>query len=45
MKHLEDNLGAGGWALSEEKIQPLNQASDQLLPNPYDFIARAQGGR
>lgn len=45
MKHLEDNLGAGGWALSEEQIQPLNQASDQQLPYPYDFIARAQGGR
>jgi aryl-alcohol dehydrogenase-like predicted oxidoreductase len=45
MKQLEDNLGASGWALSEEQVAQLNQASQVDLPYPYDFITNAQGGR
>ena len=41
MKQLEDNLAAGGWALSEEHMGSLNQASDVALPYPYDFIKKA----
>lgn len=41
MKHLEDNLGAAGWALSDDQMARLNAASDTPLPYPYDFIANA----
>lgn len=37
MAHLEDNLGAAGWALSEEQTSRLNQVSDVPLPYPYNF--------
>ena len=45
MEQLEDNLGAIGWTLSEEKMAQLNQASEVPMPYPYSFIARAQKGR
>jgi aryl-alcohol dehydrogenase-like predicted oxidoreductase len=37
MAHLEDNLGAAGWALSAEQMDRLNQASDVQPPYPYNF--------
>ncbi|HLF88253.1 MAG TPA: aldo/keto reductase, partial [Anaerolineales bacterium] len=37
MAHLEDNLGAAGWALSDEQMKRLNQASATPLPYPYNF--------
>ena len=36
LAHLEDNLGAIGWRLSDEQLSRLNQASDVPLPYPYD---------
>jgi aryl-alcohol dehydrogenase-like predicted oxidoreductase len=39
MAHLEDNLGAIGWALSDEQVSRLNQASDVPLPYPYDWLS------
>jgi aryl-alcohol dehydrogenase-like predicted oxidoreductase len=45
MEHLEDNIGATGWHLSEEQMARLNQVSEMDLPYPYDFIARAAAGR
>jgi aryl-alcohol dehydrogenase-like predicted oxidoreductase len=38
--HLEQNLGASGWALSPEQVATLTRASDVPLPYPYEFIAR-----
>ena len=45
MAHLEDNLGAAGWALSEAQMDRLNQASEVRLPYPYGFINRGPDGR
>ena len=45
LAHLEDNLGAGGWSLSEEQMNRLNRVSEQRLPYPYDIMARAQRER
>jgi len=42
MEHLEDNLGAVGWSLSDEQMDRLNQASDLRLPYPYGFIAKTR---
>jgi aryl-alcohol dehydrogenase-like predicted oxidoreductase len=39
--HLEDNLGAAGWALSAAHMARLTEVSDQPLPYPYEAIARA----
>ena len=39
MRHLEDNLGATGWALDEAQMARLDAASAHPLPYPYDFIA------
>ncbi|NUM43989.1 MAG: aldo/keto reductase [Anaerolineales bacterium] len=38
MAHLEDNLGAAGWTLSEEQMKRLNQVSDVPLPYPYNWV-------
>jgi len=38
MAHLEDNLGATGWALSAEQMKKLDHASDLPLPYPYDLL-------
>jgi len=35
MKHLEDNLGAVDWHLSEEQRERLNQVSAVEGPYPY----------
>lgn len=40
MAHLEDNLGAAGWALSDEQMERLNRASDEQKPYPYDLLSR-----
>ncbi len=45
MKHLTDNLGAAGWALDDEQVERLTEASNSALPYPYDFITRAEGPR
>jgi len=37
--HLEDNLGAAGWALSTEQTRSLDQASHVPLPYPYDLLS------
>lgn len=36
MKHLEDNLGAVGWTLSEEQMEVLNASGEKQRPYPYD---------
>jgi aryl-alcohol dehydrogenase-like predicted oxidoreductase len=45
MAHLEDNLGAAGWALSAAQMARLNEVSDAALPYPYDFVERSGEGR
>ena len=40
LEHLEDNLGATGWTLSEGQIDQLKQASEQVRPYPYDIADR-----
>ena len=39
---LEDNLGAAGWALDEEQVQRLSEASALEDTYPYRFIRNAQ---
>jgi aryl-alcohol dehydrogenase-like predicted oxidoreductase len=38
MQHLEDNLGAAGWKLSDEHAATLTTASDVQGPYPYDTL-------
>jgi aryl-alcohol dehydrogenase-like predicted oxidoreductase len=38
--HLEDNLGACGWTLSDEHLSRLTAASDKPLPYPYETMVR-----
>lgn len=38
LKHLEDNLSAAGWSLSDEQMQRLNRASAVKQGYPADFI-------
>lgn len=38
MTHLEDNLGAAGWALSDEQVSRLDHASDVPMPYPYNLL-------
>ncbi len=38
MAHLEDNLGAIGWRMSDEHLSRLNQASYIPLPYPYNWL-------
>lgn len=45
LAHLEDNLGASGWSLSEEQMNRLNRVSEHRLPYPYDVIAQVQRER
>lgn len=40
MSHLEQNLGAIGWALSPEHLAKLDKAAALPLPSPYNFIER-----
>lgn len=41
MAQFEDNLGATGWALTDEQMDRLNAASERPLPYPYDVLAWA----
>ncbi len=45
LEQLEDNLGAVGWALDEEHMTRLTEASEIEKPYPYEFVERAQGRR
>jgi len=40
LKQLEDNLGATGWALTDEEIRCLDEVSEIELPYPYNFLKR-----
>ena len=43
MAHLEGNLGASGWALSEDQMARLNRVSERPLPYyPHGMIASFQ---
>ena len=43
LEHLEDNLGATGWALDDGHKRQLDQVSELPLPRyPHEFVARAQ---
>jgi aryl-alcohol dehydrogenase-like predicted oxidoreductase len=39
-RHLEDNLGACGWSLTDEQMATLTTASDKPLPYPYEGMVR-----
>jgi aryl-alcohol dehydrogenase-like predicted oxidoreductase len=41
MEHLETNLGACGWELSQEHMQRLNDVSNPGEPYPYEMVNRA----
>jgi aryl-alcohol dehydrogenase-like predicted oxidoreductase len=43
--HLEDNLGAVGWALDASQMDRLTQASNLEAPYPYGFISEVVGDR
>lgn len=43
--HLQDNLGAVGWQLSEAHRARLTEVSEPSPPYPYDFIAKVVGNR
>jgi aryl-alcohol dehydrogenase-like predicted oxidoreductase len=45
IEQLDANLGAIGWALTDDQVARLNQASDPGLPYPYNQIATAQTRR
>jgi aryl-alcohol dehydrogenase-like predicted oxidoreductase len=42
MEQLEDNLGAVGWALDEEQVRRLSEASAIEDVYPYRFIREMQ---
>ena len=45
MTHLQDNLGATGWALSVEQVARLDKASAVPLPYPYELLAQQRASR
>ena len=45
MKHLEDNLGGVGWALSSEQVEKLDSVSARPLPYPHREIANFGASR
>ncbi len=45
MSHLEDNLGAVGWHMSEDQIARLNRVSAPELPYPYEMMAQVEEER
>src|SRR5262245_14996912 len=45
IEQLESNLGANGWALDDEQIQRLDEASAPAAVYPYDHIAGARNRR
>jgi aryl-alcohol dehydrogenase-like predicted oxidoreductase len=42
---LDDNLGAGGWSLTEEQLNRLNEVSELPVSYPYDLAAENQQRR
>lgn len=41
LEHVESNLGASGWSLSDDQMERLNQVSAKPLPSyPYGMIAK-----
>ncbi len=40
LDQLADNLGATGWALTDDHMARLTSASDDTLPYPHDVLAR-----
>ena len=44
-EHLEDNLGASGWSLTDEQMVRLTEASDEPLPYPYDILLIQEANR
>lgn len=45
LAHLEDNLGATGWALTPEQVARLDQASGLPLSYPYELLAQQRASR
>lgn len=45
MAHLEDNLGATGWALSADQLKRLTEVSEMSPGYPYNFIRNASQAR
>ncbi|TNJ62978.1 aldo/keto reductase [Paenibacillus hemerocallicola] len=45
VEQLEDNLGAGGWALAAEQVERLNRVSELPVSYPYDQAAEQQQQR
>jgi aryl-alcohol dehydrogenase-like predicted oxidoreductase len=45
MAHLEDNLGATGWTLSDEQMARLTEVSEMAPGYPYNFIRGAAEAR
>lgn len=45
MAHLENNMAATGWALTEDQMARLTQVGEVTLPYPYDFLSRAHERR
>lgn len=45
LAHLEDNLGAVGWALDAAQMERLTTASAVEAPYPYGFISEVMGDR
>jgi aryl-alcohol dehydrogenase-like predicted oxidoreductase len=45
LKHLKDNLGSTGWALTAEQITKLNDVSRKPLPYPYRDLASSGRAR
>ncbi len=44
-RHLDDNIGAVGWSLTDEQMRHLTEISKPALIYPYDFIQRNMGSR
>lgn len=42
LEHLQDNLGATDWALSDAQVAALNAASALTPPYPYEFVYKVQ---
>ena len=40
VQQLDDNLGAAGWALGEDDLRVLDEASEVPPPYPYDILRR-----
>jgi aryl-alcohol dehydrogenase-like predicted oxidoreductase len=45
LAHVEDNLGATGWALEAAQMDRLTQASETEAPYPYGFLKEVVGDR